>query len=215
LASFLDRIRTSTNQKALLRSAANKLAATASSVAVSDETKPKLDEMITERARWVATSADQPSIRRTLSLAELRAVNEELSAFKRSMHSLREAVIQLASEAFASLIPTSNSQLIRTFVEELSSAVSQVALQSVVPASVVDVNGTKTWENAKSWVKTNIDQAAGDAMQKWNGSFLASKEGFEIPARKIGEAPAEWYFEWFSADSKGKINVRRIPRIRY
>jgi hypothetical protein len=173
--------------------------------------------MITERARWVATSADQPSIRRTLSLAELRAVNEELSAFKRSMHSLREAVIQLASEAFASLIPTSNSQLIRTFVEALSSAVSQVALQSVVPASVVDVNGTKTWENAKSWVKTNIDQAAGDAMQKWNGSFLALKEGFETPARDQAQARAKRQVEKAQAELDELIRrgLRHLKKLRY
>jgi hypothetical protein len=66
------------------------------------------------------------------------------------MRAARTAAIELASEAFASLMPTTERQLANAFVQQLSSSVARGALSEVIPARVSGV------EDARAWIRTNV-----------------------------------------------------------
>ena len=219
-ALFFRNVAHSSNSTVTSWAVAEKLAKTAPSVSVANEKKLGPDGLVSEPAQAMLASTD--SIDGALpenrpSLAALRAVKEEFPTAELRMRTSRDAAIDFASDAFASFVPASDQKLVKLFVRALAFALSRAALENVVPANVADVDATKSWAKAKSWVKTHVYQSADKMTQAWKFSVDPLKEGAEAAVKGSSEALVKRRVERFQfelANPKGKIYVKKIPFIR-
>src|SRR5262249_29167417 len=136
----------------VVRAAAIELAKTAPKVTAA-EVELQVDGVIPERAHAYIRGNGDVAAHNVPTLAELRVVNERLTAHELRLQAARTAAIELASEAVASLAPKAERPLVNAFVQELTSTLARGALKEVVPAKVGDVT------TAKEWVKTHLSFA--------------------------------------------------------
>jgi hypothetical protein len=148
-ASFFAKARGTLFAVEIARAAGSELAGKAPRLSAPGQKDVQLDNLIPERVQSYLeghASAGSPEP----SLSELRAANERLVAHELRLRAARTTAIELASEAFAGLMPASERPLVNAFVQGLSSSLARGALQEVLPARVADVQG------ARDWVRTNV-----------------------------------------------------------
>jgi len=158
LANFFQSARTSSFAPQIVRAAAVELAGKAPKVTAAAEVELRVDGVIPERMRtYIRGEGLAPHSVPTL--AELRVANERLTAHELRLRAARTAVIELASEAIASLGPKIERPLVNAFVQELTSTLARGALREVVPASVADVTTAKEWVRTHFYVAQPVERA--------------------------------------------------------
>jgi hypothetical protein len=172
---FFDTARRTRYPVQIVRAAATELAQKAPKVSDAKAATPS-DGVISDRVRKYLQGEDteihlpkheQPS------LAEVRAANERLSGFELRVRAARSAAIELASEAIAEIVK-GDKELIKEFVQELTSTLSKGALHEVVPSKVADIASAKDWVKVHMFGAPMVDRAIA---QPWafNPSSLEPK----------------------------------------
>jgi hypothetical protein len=180
-ANFFGKARGTLLAVDIARAAAAELAGKAPHVSVPAQTDTRLGDVIPDRVRsyfdgQLVAGYPEPS------LSELRAANERLVEHQLRVRAARTAAVELASEALSNLLPTIERPLVNAFVQGLSSSLARGALQEVMPARVVDIEG------ARDWVRTNVlgTDAAGKAHvpQAWRLDIAGLERGGVAGARE-------------------------------
>lgn len=229
---LFDRVRSTSAPRAIVRAAAGALAQKAPTVDAKVVNAAATDgQVVSKRLQnYLQSDAPNPELYWTEqpALAELRVANERLSAHELRTRQVRAAAIELAAESIAEIVPKAETELIKAFVQELTSTLSSKALRSVEHIPVGDLASAKRWVRtyltgkpaaekgaiAEAWAfyPSGLERSAGSG-----GARTAEVAISSLVGRLESQEIARQKFDWprgFPNEVRPSFHPPRGPTIR-
>jgi len=195
--------------RAIVRAAAGALAQKAPTVDAKVVNAAATDgQVVSKRLQnYLQSDAPNPELYWTEqpALAELRVANERLSAHELRTRQVRAAAIELAAESIAEIVPKAETELIKAFVQELTSTLSSKALHSVEHIPVGDLASAKRW--VRTYLTGKPAAEKGAIAEAW--AFYPS--GLERSAGSGGARTAEVAI----SSLVGRLETQEIARQKF